>query len=83
VTALGVFAQIPAVETGRVHIFLADCEHDGDAVSSPELGEGLTTELVAIAELDKLITSGGMDCVACVAASYKLLLTSAAAGAED
>lgn len=74
VTGLGAFGQVPAVETGRVHMFLVDCEHDPNATSSLEPGEDLTTELVPIARLDRLVASAEMDCIACVAATYKLLL---------
>jgi 8-oxo-dGTP pyrophosphatase MutT (NUDIX family) len=75
VAHLGGLGQIPAVETGRVHLFLVDCETAGPAFASLDPGEDLTTELLPIIELPQLIATGDMDCIACVAASYKLLLT--------
>lgn len=80
VSELGAFAQIPAVETGRVHMFLVECEAAPPKSSNPDTTEDIATELVPIAKLEELIAAGDMDCVACVAASYKLLLMTESPG---
>lgn len=69
---LGTFGQIPAITPNRVHLFLVECE------SSPipphkDKSEEIDITLVPIAKLKKVISSGKMDCIACVAASYLAL----------
>jgi ADP-ribose pyrophosphatase len=77
IRALGKFAQIPAVETDYVHLFVANCTKASDGFGKPDVTEDLSTELVPVAQLEHIIEVGGMDCVACVAASYRLLLDTA------
>jgi 8-oxo-dGTP pyrophosphatase MutT (NUDIX family) len=69
----GAFAQIPAVETGRVHLFLVECEAAPLRPNNRDHTEDIFIEFVPITRLEELIAAGDMDCVACVAASYKLL----------
>lgn len=69
VTPLGTFGQIPAITPNRVHIFLVQCEPSSNP-PTPEPSEKIDVELVPIPKLRELITSGEMDCVACVAATY-------------
>jgi ADP-ribose pyrophosphatase YjhB (NUDIX family) len=71
---LGAFGQIPAVETGRVHMYLVDCSLAKRAVLNLDATEDLSTLLVPISKLGSIIENGDMDCLACVAATYKLLL---------
>ena len=71
---IGTFAQIPAVETGRVHMFLVNCARTRKRATDPDLREYLTTILLPISELWAVISTGQMDCLACAAASYKVLL---------
>lgn len=69
VTPLGMFGQVPAITPNRVHIFLVQCEPSPNQPTL-EPSEKIDVELVPIPKLKKLIASGGMDCVACVAATY-------------
>jgi hypothetical protein len=55
-------------------VFLVECEETSSGSNNPDLTEDIATELVPIAKLEELIAAGDMDCVACVATSYKLLL---------
>jgi 8-oxo-dGTP pyrophosphatase MutT (NUDIX family) len=73
VQPLGTFAQIPAVSTASVHLFLIDCEAIQTTESCPEQTEDLSTELVSLSKLEELINNGQMNCIACVAASYRAL----------
>jgi 8-oxo-dGTP pyrophosphatase MutT (NUDIX family) len=77
IRALGRFAQIPAVETDYVHLFVANCTKASDGFGKPDVTEDLSTELVPVAQLEHIIEAGVMDCVACVAASYRVLLDTA------
>jgi 8-oxo-dGTP pyrophosphatase MutT (NUDIX family) len=70
---LGAFAQIPAVETGRVHVFVVDCNRSAAGPVSLDATEDLSAELLPLAKLETVITNGDMDCIACVAASYAVL----------
>lgn len=69
VRRLGSFAQIPAVETGRVHLFVVECEPDSVAEPCFDATEAISTLVVKADGLGTLISSGKMDCLACVAAS--------------
>jgi ADP-ribose pyrophosphatase len=71
---LGTFAQIPAVETGRCHMFLVDCTRTKARATEIDSTEYLSTVLVPISELRTVIATGEMDCLACAAASFKVLL---------
>jgi 8-oxo-dGTP pyrophosphatase MutT (NUDIX family) len=77
ICALGKFAQIPAVETGYVHFFVANCTKAPNGAGNPDITEYLATELVPVAQLEHIIEVGDMNCVACVAASYRVLLDTA------
>lgn len=70
---LGAYAQIPAVETGRVHIFIVDCSADSVGTSRLDPTEDLSAELLPLSKLKAAIASGDMDCLACVTASYAVL----------
>lgn len=74
ICALGKFAQIPAVETGYVHLFVANCTKVPDGAGEPDITEALSIELVPVVQLEHIIEVGAMNCVACAAASYRLLL---------
>lgn len=74
VTPLGKFGQIPAMTPNRIHIFLVQCEPSPNQ-PTPEPSEKIDVKLLPISKLEELITSGEMDCVACVAATYLALGT--------
>jgi len=69
--SLGCFAQIPGVTTARVHIFLVYCGPLSLENKSIDETEELETMLMLPDDLKKIIESGDMDCVTCVAASYR------------
>lgn len=71
VHSLGSFAQIPAASSAKVHLFLVNCDPASSVLSEPEATEDLSVELLTRAELEEVIESGGMNCLACVAASYR------------
>lgn len=71
---IGTFAQIPAVETGRVHMYLVSCMRTRARATRADPKEYLSTELLPISRLRAVISAGEMNCLACVAASYKVLL---------
>jgi 8-oxo-dGTP pyrophosphatase MutT (NUDIX family) len=70
---LGAYAQIPAVETGRIHIFIVDCSRSSAGTARLDETEDLSVELLPLSKLEAAIANGDMDCVACVAASYAVL----------
>jgi 8-oxo-dGTP pyrophosphatase MutT (NUDIX family) len=74
VRRMGAFAQIPAVETGRVHMYLVDCSSLASDLAGLDTTEDLAIVLRPISELPALVASGEMDCLGCVAASWRLLL---------
>jgi len=71
---IGTFAQMPAVETGRVHMFLVACARTRTRASDADSGEYIATIFLPMSELRAVISNGKMDCLACAAASYKVLL---------
>ncbi|MGE5286040.1 MAG: NUDIX hydrolase [Micromonosporaceae bacterium] len=71
---IGTFAQIPAVETSRAHMFLVNCIRTRARPADVDPTEYLATVLLPISELQDVIATGEMDCLACAAASYKVLL---------
>lgn len=73
VTPLGTYAQIPAVSGARVHILLVQCHRAAQGNPRPDRTEDLHLEFVELSRLEEVITSGQMDCIACVAASYRAL----------
>lgn len=73
VTPLGAYAQIPAVSTGKVHLFLVQCEAVASEEPKPDATESLEVVQVTLAELENAIAGGEMDCLACVAATYRAL----------
>lgn len=70
---LGSFAQIPAISTGRVHMFLVFCDRLTPELSCPEESEQVSVLLKTPEELLAHIESGDMDCAACVCATYRAL----------
>lgn len=70
---LGVFGQIPAISTTKVHVFLVRCEDDKESIPTQDPSENLEVEAVPISALRGIIARGDMDCIACVAASYLAL----------
>lgn len=73
VVKLGAFAQIPAVTTSRVHIYLVHCDSNPTYEKKLDRTEELNLKKVTHDELIRGIDEGKMDCVACVAASYRAL----------
>ena len=71
--ALGKFAQIPAIATAHVHLFLVFCSSTNKLTPSPDPTEDLEIITIEKDNLISLINSGKMDCIACIAASYRAL----------
>jgi 8-oxo-dGTP pyrophosphatase MutT (NUDIX family) len=76
---IGAFAQIPAVETGRVHMFLVNCTRTGARAADPDPREYLATVFLPMSKLWTVVSAGEMDCLACAAATYKVMLMKHAA----
>jgi 8-oxo-dGTP pyrophosphatase MutT (NUDIX family) len=76
---IGTFAQIPAVETSRVHMFLVTCTRTRARATDADPREYLAPMLLPISELWAVMSTGEMDCLACAAASYRVLLMKHAA----
>jgi 8-oxo-dGTP pyrophosphatase MutT (NUDIX family) len=72
VTSLGMFGQIPAITPNKIHFFLVECQ-SSPTVPYLDKSEKIDVEFIPIANLGKMIASGDMDCVACVAATYLAL----------
>lgn len=54
-------------------MFLVERQAASSGSRNLDITEDIATELVPIAKLETLIATGDMDCVACAAASYKLV----------
>lgn len=78
VEPLGAFAQIPAVSAAKVHLFVVRCE--ASAQDRPDATEDLSVILLTPSELEAAINAGQVNCVACVALSYRALRRLNAAG---
>jgi len=72
IVPLGSFGQIPAITPNKVHFFLVECQ-SLPVAPHPGQSEKINLKLTPIADLGKLIASGEMDCVACIAATYLAL----------
>lgn len=70
---LGVFGQIPAVSTAKIHVLMVECAGDKKRSPTHDPNEDIEVEVVPISTLRDIIARGDMDCVACVAASYMAL----------
>jgi len=70
---LGIYGQIPAVSSAKVHILLVEYVGDKKSTLTQDPNEDIEMEVVPISALRDIIAQGDMDCVACVAASYLAL----------
>lgn len=70
---LGVYGQIPAVSTAKIHVLLVHCVDGAKRMPAQDPNEDIEIEVVPIEKLRDIIARGDMDCIACVAASYLAL----------
>lgn len=71
---IGSFGQVPALSPNRLHLFLVDCKKKQAALPlRHDHAEDIAIELVPLHKLEEVIGSGVMDCIACVALTYRVL----------